>query len=120
MSQQPHFLPYPVQAPWVLLSYNTIRWGTSLVILIYGGKFCDRGWVWYYGKEMLDGHPEEFGEDMQQLFKDLSSTSLRSLLDSLYTYNFANIDNVLGPLSYRWKTSKDTMFYSFTLFIGFE
>jgi len=62
------------------------------------GQHQDGGRLWYGGKVFSDGTLDEHVEDCRYPCRDLSSCSARSAEDSLYTYNFDDIDCLSADL----------------------
>jgi hypothetical protein len=80
----------------------------------HGGRF------WYGGHVFEDGTIEEFDENCRFPVKDLSQRTERSAEDTLYTYNFADIDFYSLQLGIPWELSKDRPFACVTTYIGFD
>ena len=86
--------------------------------LAANGKIQDGGRLWYGGNHFPDGTLDEHVEDCEFPCADLSSISPRSPEDSLYTYNFDDIDRLSESLGIPWEKSKDLQFASSTSYIG--
>ena len=69
---------------------------------------------------MPNDQPAEFDEDAATPFLDLSSTSLRSAEDALFTYCDADIDNLSEKLGIPWEASKTIPFSTSVPYLGFE
>ena len=82
------------------------------------GQFRQGGRLWYGGRSFPDGTLDEHVEDCQFPCLDLSSQSPRSPEDSLYTYNFDDIDRLSDLLGIPWEKSKDHPFSTSTSYIG--
>lgn len=78
------------------------------------------GRLWYGGSVLSDGTLEEFDETFQFACADLSQQSTRSAEDSLYSYNFDDINAISDPLGIPWERSKDRAFGFSTTYIGFD
>lgn len=78
----------------------------------------DGGRLWYGGNFFPDGTLDEHVEDCEFPCADLSSLSPRSHEDSLYSYNFEDIDRISDALGIPWEKSKDLPFASSTSYIG--
>jgi hypothetical protein len=76
--------------------------------------------LWFGGRVFEDGTTEQFDEDCRFPCKDLSLRSACLSEDSLYTYNFDNIDFFSRQLGIPWELSKDMPFASTTTYIGFD
>jgi hypothetical protein len=84
------------------------------------GKRQTGGRLWFGGTVFEDGTLEQFDEDCQFQFADLSGQSPRSPEDEQFTYNFDDIDCISERLGIMWERSKDLPFASSTTYIGFE
>ena len=84
------------------------------------GQFHQGGRLWYGGHSFPDGTLDEHVEDCQFPCQDLSSQSPRSPEDSLYTYNFHDIDKLSDILGIPWEKSKDQPFSTSTSYIGLK
>ena len=84
------------------------------------GQIQDGGRLWFGGTLFSDGTLDEHVEDCEFPCADLSSRSPRSLEDSLYTYNFDDIDKLSDTLGIPWEKSKDLPFASSTSYIGLQ
>ena len=83
------------------------------------GRHQDGGRIWFGGQSFEDGTLEELDEDCTFPCRDLSSLSAQSADNSLYTYNFDDIDVFSRELGIPWETSKDQPFASSVTYIGF-
>jgi len=68
---------------------------------------------------MPDSRPEEFDEDTNSVFLDLSASSPRSAEDAHFTYCRDDIDRIYKQLGVPWETTKDIPFTNTVPFIGF-
>jgi len=68
---------------------------------------------------MLDGHPEEFDENMATPLRDLSHTSIRPPGDTLFTYADMDIDLLSKELGIPWESSKTIPFGEVVPYLGF-
>jgi hypothetical protein len=84
------------------------------------GQHQQGGRLWFGGRVFEDGTTEQFDEDCRFPCKDLSLRTARSPEDSLYTYNFDDIDFFSHELGIPWELSKDMPFASTTTYIGFD
>ena len=84
------------------------------------GQFHQGGRLWYGSHSFPDGRLDEHVEDCQFPCQDLSSQSPRSPEDSLYTYNFHDIDKLSDILGIPWEKSKDQPFSTSTSYIGLK
>ncbi|KIM86982.1 hypothetical protein PILCRDRAFT_64260, partial [Piloderma croceum F 1598] len=80
----------------------------------HGGRF------WYGGHVFEDGTIEEFDKNCRFPVKDLLQRTECSAEDTLYTYNFADIDFYSLQLGIPWELSKDRPFACVTTYIGFD
>jgi hypothetical protein len=67
------------------------------------GRNQDGGRLWYGGNHFSDGTLNEHVENCEFDCADLSSLSPRSFEDSLYTYNFDDIDRLSETLGIPWE-----------------
>ena len=102
-----------------LPAYNLSRTKWSQEIRLQGGCKQDGGRLWYKGKTRPDGYPEEFDEDCNFPFQDLSATSPRSAEDQSFAYADADIDALSGLLGICWEPSKSVPFGTKVPYLGF-
>ena len=102
-----------------LEDYNSQR-RSRHVELLANGQLHQGGRLWFGGSAFPDGTLDEHVEDCCFPCLDLSSQSPRSLEDSLYTYNFDDIDSISSVLGIPWERSKDLPFASSTTYIGLK
>ena len=100
-----------------LEEYNLQR-RTRHLELSAAGQNQTGGRLWYGGSHFPDGTLDEHVEDCEFACADHSSLSPRSSEDSLYTYNFDDIDRLSDTLGIPWEKSKDLPFASSTSYIG--
>lgn len=103
-----------------LETYNEMRRTWRQEIKEHGGRIYNGSRIWFCGKNMPDGKPEEFDEDCDFPLRDLSKSSPRSDEDLLYSYNDNDIDGLSSHLGIVWEHSKSTSFQSVTQFFGFS
>ena len=102
-----------------LAEYNKQR-ATRYLELSVSGQNQDGGRLWYGGNSFPDGTLNEHVEDCEFPCADLSSASPHSFEDSLYTYNFDDIDSFSDTLGIPWEKAKDLPFASSTTYIGLQ
>ena len=102
-----------------LESYNHQRQSRHLELLARG-QIHQGGRLWFEGTVFPDGTLNEHVEDCSFPCLDLSSRSARSPEDSLYTYNFDDIDALSDVLGIPWEKSKDLPFSTSSSYIGFK
>ncbi|GLB36657.1 hypothetical protein LshimejAT787_0309440 [Lyophyllum shimeji] len=73
---------------------------------------------WYRGEMMPNGLPMKFDKDDSFPIRDLSTNSLRSSLDAVYTYSSANIDALSHTLGIPWEASKTVKFGFSVQYLG--
>ena len=84
------------------------------------GQVQEGGRLWFGGRIFDDGTLNEHVEDCMFPCRDLSLQSPRSAEDSLYAYNFDDIDKLSSVLGIPWEKSKDLPFDFSTSYIGFQ
>ena len=84
-----------------------------------GGCRQEGGRVWYGGKELPSGHPEEFDKDCAMPLQDLADASPRAAEDRLFAYADEDIDQIFQRLGIRWEPSKTVPFGSEVPYLGF-
>ena len=82
------------------------------------GQVHEGGRLWFGGRVYKDGTLDEHMEDCSFPCQDFSSFSPHSYEDSLYTYNFDDIDSFSYVLGIPWERLKDLPFASSTTYIG--
>ena len=92
-------------------------WNSDIMLR---GRQQEGGRIWFGGQILKDGTLEEFNEDYTFLCKDLSELSAWSADDTLYIYNFDDIDRVSCKLGIPWEISNDRPFASSTTYIGYN
>ena len=102
-----------------LPAYNLARAQWSHEIGQQGGRKQDGGRLWYRGKNLPDGSPEEFDEDCSFPFQDLAGTSPRSAKDQCFSYADTDIDALSEYLGIRWEPSKFVPFGPEFPYLGF-
>jgi hypothetical protein len=102
-----------------LPTYNPARTQWSREISQQGGCKQDGGRLWYRGKNLPDGSPEEFDEDCNFPFRDLAGASPHSAEDRMFSYTDADIDALSEDLGIRWEPSKSVPFGSEVPYLGF-
>lgn len=101
------------------ISYNALRKARATIIARNGGLLVEGGRKWYRGSTMPDGRVEEYDEDCSFDIEDLSTRSPRSAEDALFTYCFADINQLSEILGIPWELAKDIYFSSRAPFVGF-
>ena len=89
-----------------LPAYNSSRAQWSHEIQLHGGRQQEGGRLWYKGKDLPSGHPEEFDEDCEMPFLDLAEASPCSTEAEAFTYADSDIDALSERLGIRWESSK--------------
>ena len=84
------------------------------------GQIHEGGRLWYGGHFFPDGTLDKHVEDCSFPCLNLSTSSPRSAEDSLYAYNFDDIDRLSVVLGIPWEKSKDLHFACSTTYIGFQ
>ena len=104
--------------PNCLPEYNQRHraWNRDIVLR---GRQQEGGRFWFGGRRLKDGMLEEFDECTFPC-KDLLELSVRLADDTIYTYNFDNIDIISQKLGIPWEISKDRPFASSTTYISFD
>jgi len=103
-----------------LHNYNDSIAGWKSKIQESGGRIHDGSRIWYCGKTMPDGKPEEFDEDCSAMLRDLSENLPCSAADSDYSYSDHDIDEVSARLGIKWEESKTIPFGFLVPYLGFE
>ncbi|THH04880.1 hypothetical protein EW146_g10052, partial [Bondarzewia mesenterica] len=93
---------------------------TARDISANGGQKQDGGRLWFRGADFPDGRCAEFDEDASAALQDVSSSSLHSDDDALFTYNTADINQISDQLGLVWETSKDVPFCPSPTYIRFQ
>lgn len=102
-----------------LPAYNSSRAQWSHEIQLHGGRQQEGGRLWYKGKNLPSGHPEEFDEDCRVPFLDLAEASPRSAEDEPFAYADPEIDALSERLGIRWEPSKSVPFGTEVPYLGF-
>ncbi len=102
----------------LLPEYNAQRADWHREILSHGGRRQDGGRLWYRGKNLPDGSPEEFDEDCSTTLQDLANASPRSVQDQQFAYADADIDALSTHLGIQWETSKSVPFGTEVPYLG--
>ena len=103
-----------------LPAYNASRTQWNHEIKLHGGCQHEGEWLWFKGKDLPSGHPEEFDEDCRVPFLDLAGVSPRSTEDEGFAYADSDIDALSERLGIRWEPSKAVPFRSEVLYLGFQ
>jgi len=103
-----------------LPDYNACRaiWHSKIQSL--GGRMQDGSRLWYKGKDLPDGSPEEFDEDCTTTLWDFAHTSPRTAEDHLFAYADTDIDVLSSCLGIWWETSKSVPFVTAVPYLGFR
>jgi hypothetical protein len=99
--------------------YNQQRQSRHMDLLARG-QIHQGGRLWFEGTVFPDGTLNEHVENFCFPCLDLSSQSVRSAEDALYSYNFDDIDALSDALGIPWEKSKDLPFSSSSSYIGFR
>jgi hypothetical protein len=102
-----------------LAAYNTKRTQWKHEIRIHGGRQQDSGRLWYRGKDLPSGGPEQFDEDCRAPLQDLVNASPRSACDQTFAYADSDIDALSERLGIRWEASKAVPFGTEFPYLGF-
>jgi hypothetical protein len=102
-----------------LPEYNANRAQWSSEIALQGGVRQDGGRLWFRGKTLPDGSPEQFDEDCSATLQDLAWRSLRSTEDKAFAYADADIDELSQCLGICWEPSKSVPFGLEIPYLGF-
>ena len=109
-----------IRVPRELLpAYNAHRAQWNDEITQQGGRQQQGSRIWYGGKNLPNGSPEEFDEDCSAPFQDLASASPRSVEDQAFAYADADIDALSNHLGIRWEPSKTVPFGTEIPYLGF-
>ena len=101
-------------------SYNAKRTFWHTAITENGGQSQSGSRLWYHGETMPDDLPAEFDEDASCALKDCTPDSLRSDIDSSFSYCDADIDSLSEQLGIPWESSKTVPFSNVVPFLGFR
>ena len=101
-------------------SYNAKRSRWSAIIAENGGQSQSGSRLWYHGETMPDDLPAEFDEDASCIIKNCNSYSIRSNVDSNFSYCDADIDILSEQLGIPWESSKTIPFSDVVPFLGFR
>ena len=103
-----------------LQEYNTKRAAWSQEIRKNGGCTRDGSRIWYSGKIMPDGRPEEFDEDCSFVLQNLSGDQQsQNAVDSDYSYGDDDINWLSSCLRIRWENSKMIPWGAQAPYLGF-
>ena len=109
------------RVPRVHLSeYNRLRRVWRDKIQAKGGRRQIGSRLWYGGKDLPEGTPEEFNEDCSASLLNLAENSARSAEDREFPYAEADIDKVSAHLGIRWEPSKSISFSTEVPYLGFR
>lgn len=100
-----------------IAAYNTKReqWHKEITSR---GLHRDGGRIWFGGHIFEDGTLEEFDEDCRFPVTDLSGASPRSIEDSRFSCNMADIDEASKDFDVPWERLKDKPFAYSNPYIG--
>lgn len=98
-------------------SYNAAR-ARAHTALAVNGQLQTGGRLWFKGTVHEDGTFDVYAEDCAFPLRDLSLTSPRSLHDSQFNFDFADINHASVPLGFPWELTKDTVFAIVVLYLG--
>ena len=85
-----------------------------------GGRRQEGGRVWYGGKELPSGHPEEFNEECSMPLQDWANASSRAAEDQPFAYADEDINQISERLGIRWEPSKTIPFGPEVPYLGFH
>jgi hypothetical protein len=103
-----------------LPEYNAQRKVWHSEIRAHRGCRQDGSRLWYGGKNLPDGSPEEFDEDCSTTLKNLMEASPRAAEDRNFAYADADIDKLSACLGIRWEPSKTVLFSTEVPYLGFR
>ena len=103
-----------------LPEYNTHRREWMHEIQTHGGRRQIGSQLWYRGKDLPEGSPEEFDEDCSASLLDMAGDSPRSAEDQDFPYAEVDIDKVSACLGIRWEPSKSIPFGTEVPYLGFH
>ena len=93
--------------PKYLQEYNKRRAAWHREIAENGGCIHEGSRIWYSGKIMPDGRPEEFDEDCSLILQNLQGVLPSPIADEDdYSYGDSDIDLLSSHLGIRWENSK--------------
>lgn len=99
-----------------MLVYNQQRAENQRIVAENGGTRQSGGRLWFKGKSSTEVGAEQFAEDLAFPLQHLEA---RTDNDSLFPYDFSDIDKSTVPLGIPWELSKDIPFSYIVPFIGF-
>ncbi len=107
--------------PWVHLpEYNT-RWADwCQEIRSHGGCRQNGSCLWYRGKNLPNGSPEEFDEDCSTTLCDLADASPCAMEDQVFAYADADINALSKRLGIWWEVLKSVPFGMEVPYLGFH
>jgi hypothetical protein len=109
------------RVPRVHLPAYNAKWAEwSWEISSLGGCRREGGRLWYGGKSLPNGMPEEFNEECSVPLADLAASSLRAAGDQVFAYADADIDKLSAHLGIRWEASKSVPFGEEVPYLGFR
>ncbi len=85
----------------------------------HGGCRQNSSCLWYGGKNLLSGSPEEFNEDCSTMLCDLADASPRAMEDQVFAYANADINAISKCLGIQWEVSKSVPFGMEVPYLGF-
>ena len=100
--------------------YNEKRAEWRREIKAQGGRRQEGSRVWYVGKELPSGHPEEFDEDCSMPLQDRVNASPRAAEDQPFAYADEDINQISQRLGIRWEPSKTIPFGPEVPYLGFR
>ncbi len=103
-----------------LPKYNARRADWCQEIRSHGGRRQNGSRLWYGGKNLPNGSPEEFDEDCSATLHDLADASPRATEDQVFAYAEADINALSKRLGIRWEVSKSVPFGTEVPYLGFR
>ena len=101
-----------------IADYNKMCKAKARVIAEQGGRLKDNGRWWFKGEALANDIHKEFAEDCTHMVRDLTSKHPNNIAAS-HAYDFSRINQISDCLGILWELSKDTLFSSMPIFIGF-
>ena len=103
-----------------LPEYNKCRSIWRDEIQAAGGRRQSGSRVWYGGKDLPSGSPEEFDENCSTPLLDLTRSPSGPIEDRGFHYTASHIDEVSTRLGIRWEPSKTIPFATEVPYLGFR
>ena len=103
-----------------LPEYNSLRERWRQDIRAQGARRQTGGRLWYGGRDLPEGPPEEFDEDCSTSLVDMADSSPRPANDHAFSYADADIEKISAHLGIRWEPSKFVPFGTEVPYLGFR